>query len=258
MISNGVREEQISINSLKTNYKIAGSGPAILILNGWGSKAERWVKVGEMLVENGYKIVIPDLPGFGGTDVPPKPWGLNEYCGFIADFTKTLNLEKFYLLGHSFGGALAVKYTLRFPEKIEKLFLMASACIRKKTIKKWVLVRISKFFKIFSFLPFYALARKVFYKFIVSGSDYQYTKGVMKESFLKVVNEDLSKVLSLINVPTVIIWGAKDDTTLVEDAYFIEREINNSKLIIIPEGDHDLEQKMPETLTEKIIKNLTN
>jgi len=251
-----MEEKTILIDNLIVNYKIAGEGEPFLVLHGWGSNSERWQRVAELLTKKGFNIIIPDLPGFGKTQEPSEPWELQDYCDFVKEFVAALNLEKFYLLGHSFGGAVAVKFSLKFSKRIEKLFLVAATCIRKKTIKKWMLARISKFFKIFSFLPFYPLVRKAFYKFVVSGSDYQYEKGTMKESFRKVVNEDLSKVLTSIKVPTVIVWGAKDDTTLVEDAYFIEKEINNSKLIIIPEGDHDLEQKNPGKLVEIILEFL--
>jgi len=248
-----MEEKIISVNNLRINYKIVGSGPTILILHGWGSNSEKWQKVGELLTEKKFKVIIPDLPGFGKTQELPDAWSLENYSDFVKEFVLALNLDKFYLLGHSFGGAVAIKFSLKSPRKIEKLFLVAAACIRKKTIKKWMLIRISKFLKIFSFLPFYPLARKAFYKFIVRDSEYQYQEGVMKKSFLKIINEDLSQVLISIKIPTIIIWGAKDDTTLIEDAYFMEKEIKNSKLVIISEGDHYLEQKKPEKLAEIIL-----
>lgn len=244
------------INGLKINYLVLGEGRPFLILHGWGSSAERWDKVIKFLVEGGIKVIIPDLPGFGKSDLPPNAWNLNNYCSFVEDFV--LNIPElsgdFYLLGHSFGGALAAKFAIKHPQKVRKLFLVSAACIRKKTVKKWYLARISKIFKIFSFLPFYDLARRAFYKFIVGKSDYLQVNGVMKEAFLKVVSEDLSQHLSFVKVPTVIIWGEKDNTTLLEDAYFINKKIENSKLVLIPGVGHDLNQKAPEVLSQEILK----
>lgn len=252
-----MEEREIFINDLRINYKIAGEGPAILILHGWGSKSDRWQIVGELLSQKGLKVIIPDLPGFGNSQTPIFPWSLDDYYKLIEEFIFSLNLEKFYLLGHSFGGSVAVRYALKFPQKVEKLFLVASAGIRRKTFKKLILAKISSTLTVFSFLPLYNFLRKAFYKFIVGKSDYLLTSGVMKETYLKIIKEDISRLLSLIKTPTVIIWGQKDDVISVKDVYFFQRQIKNSKLIIIPHGDHDMEQKIPEDLAKEILKNLS-
>jgi len=228
----------------------------ILILHGWGSCAKNWSKIREFLENQGYKVLVPDLPGFGKNPPPTKPWSLDDYVEWVKEFCEKKNLSRIFLLGHSFGGGLAVKYSLRFPEKIEKLFLVGAALFRKRSLRYRFLTVVSKIFKIFSFLPFYILFKKGFYKFIVRKSDYPYLKGTMKDSYLKVIKEDLSEILSLVKVRTIIIWGQKDDVTPIKDAYFINKKIKKSKLIIIPEGNHDLEQKTPHLLAEKILQNL--
>jgi len=249
-----MEEKEITIDNLKIHYKIAGFHPAILILHGWGSSSEKWQKVGEMLAKNEIKVIIPDLPGFGKSQEPSFSFNLDNYCQFIEKFISVLNLKKFYLLGHSFGGAVAVKYALKFPEKIEKLVLIAPALCRRDFLKTKFWGKIAKISKIFSFFPFYSLTRRFFYRFIVK-SDYLSVKGVMRESYLKIIKENLSEILSSLSIPALIIWGKRDDVTPLKDAYFINERIKNSKLTIIPEGNHDLEQKFPETLVKKILEN---
>lgn len=234
------------INGLKINYRIIGEGRPFLILHGWGSCSEKWQKVGELLAEKNLKVIIPDLPGFGQSQEPKSAWDINDYCDFVEEFVKILNLDKFFLLGHSFGGALAVKCSLKFPEKINKLFLVGAACIRKKSFKKRFFYILSKIF------PSFLLFRKFFYKFIVK-SDYLSVQGVMKEIYLKIIAEDFSGILSQIQVPTVIIWGGKDDITPLSDAYKINSKIQNSKLEIIPGVGHNLHLEAPEKLTEVIL-----
>lgn len=248
---------ETTVNGLKVNYKIFGEGTPFLILHGWGSKAEKWEGIGELLVKRGFKVIIPDLPGFGLSQLPPNPWSLDDYCAFLEEFIKKACgelVEPFYLLGNSFGGAVAVKYALKHPEKIKKLFLVAAACIRKKTIKKSVLKWASKVLKNFSFLPFYSFIRKKIYQLI--RSDYADFDNVMKETYLKVISEDFSESLSSIKIPTVIIWGDKDQSTPVEHAYLINKQIVGSKLIIIPGGTHYLRREIPEVLSQKILENL--
>ncbi|GAG76383.1 unnamed protein product, partial [marine sediment metagenome] len=209
------------IKGLEVNYEVIGEGKPLLILHGWGSNSERWQKVGELLAERGVKVIIPDLPGFGNSQRPSMAWDLDDYCEFIQEFIKLLNLEKFYLLGHSFGGALAVKCSLKFPEKIDKLFLVSAACFRRKVIKKRFFCIIVKVLKIFSFLPGYQSIRKGFYKFIIRKSDYLNTEGIMKDIYLKIIKEDLSGILSQVQIPTIIIWGEKDDVTKIKEARLI-------------------------------------
>ena len=253
-------EENVIVQNLKVHYKTFGpvTGKPFLILHGWGSKSDRWEKVGELLAKNNIQVIVPDLPGFGKSQEPQSVWNLDSYVDFVKEFTEKVPgfNKEFYLLGHSFGGAVAAKFSIKYAQNVEKLFLFGAAIIRKKTIKKQVLGRISKVAKIFAFLPFYPLAKKAFYKWVVGASDYNRVQGVMKQTFLKAINEDLSQKLLFIKVPAVIIWGDKDDTTLVEDAYYINKKVENSKLIIIKGGDHDLEQKMPEILAETLIENL--
>ncbi len=263
------------IKGLKINYKTLGEGRPLLILHGWGSRGANWMKVVESLagnginpvrknqksnnkkfypnhsgkvgLSNGVKVIIPDLPGFGQSDKPPKAWNIDDYRNFIEEFVKTLNLEKFYLLGHSFGGSLAIKFSLQHSEKIDKLFLVSAACIRKKTFKNKLFKFLSKFIKIKT--PF---LRKVFYR----KSDYLSVEGVMKETYLKIIKQDLSDVLPKIQIPTVIIWGEKDNITPLNDARIINQKIKGSKLEIISNVGHDLNLKAPEKLAEVISKNL--
>lgn len=249
---------EIIVNGIKTNYQVFGEGEPFLILHGWGSNSDRWIDVAEKISKKGFKVIVPDLPGFGKSDALSLPWDTNKYIDWIEQFIKQMNLGDFYLLGHSFGGALASKLAVKHAQEIKKLFLVSAACVRKKTTKKSFLNKISKIIKLFYFLPYYSFFRKTVYKFIIRKSDYVYVEGVMKETYLNVVAEDLSFHLPFIKVPTVVIWGDKDDLTPIEDGYFIAKQIKNSKLIVIPGASHDLNRKQdPEgtpILAEKITK----
>ncbi len=237
----------VQIEGLNINYKTTGEGKSFLVLHGWGSKSEKWQRVGELLAEKELKVIIPDLPGFGQSDQPKSGWTLNDYCDFVEEFVRFLSLEKFYLLGHSFGGEIAVKYSIKFPEKINKLFLIDASCIRTRNFKKKLLFIISKIFKVFSFSVFF---RKAFYRFIVGKSDYLSIEGVMRDTYLKIISEDLSFILSQVQVPTIIIWGEKDDITPLSDAHKINSKIKNSRLEIIPDIKHNPHSEAPEKLTE--------
>ncbi len=254
---------ETTINGIKTNYKIFDGSfsdkeerKSFIILHGWGSNSGRWELIAEKIAEKGFNVIVPDLPGFGESQQLERPWTVNDYVKWFEDLTKELSVQDFYLMGHSFGGALAAKISVKYPQRVKKLFLVAAAVVRKKTTKKKISEKISKFVKLFYFLPYYSFFRKAVYKFIIRRSDYIYTDGIMKKTYLNVISDDISFNLPFIRVPTVIIWGEKDKSTPVEDANFIKEKIKNSKLIIIPEADHLIHKQLPELLTEKVLENI--
>ena len=268
-----MEEKNISIKGINTVVKIfsaqggSGSGGGskksqeqntkfLLILHGWNSNSDRWQEVAQPISEKGFKVFVPDLPGFGKSNPLEDAWDTNQYIDWLEELIKEFNFKNFYLLGHSFGGALASKLAVKHAQEVDKLFLVSAACVRKKTTAKKSFAIISKFVKLFSFLPFYTLFKKAVYKFIIRKSDYNYVDGTLKQTYLNVVAEDLSFHLPFIKVPTIIIWGQKDVSTPIEDAKFINKQIKNSKLIIIPEAGHDLNRKQPEILADKVLDNI--
>lgn len=262
-------EKQITIKNLPTNYKVFGEETPltgslvfqkkpVLILHGWPSSSDKWHDVAGLLARKHIMSIIPDLPGFGKTQEPPAAWNINNYVEWLREFSGAVPelAGGFYLLGHSFGGAVCIKFAIKYNQRVEKLFLVSAACIRKQTVAKKSLSRFSKFVKLFSFLPYYDLARKAFYKFVIKKSDYTHVQGVMKETYLNVISDDLSQFVSSLKVPTVIIWGAKDTLTPLENGEFLNKKIPHSKFITIPDAGHSLEIEAPEIVTEKILENI--
>jgi len=253
-------EKKILIDNLKINYKIAGDGPAILVLHGWSGSSDSWLKVQEILAKLGFKIVCPDLPGCGKSQRPTKPWGTEDYLNFILNFTKELGLEQFSLIGHSFGGGLAVKFSAFFPEKVKKLILLDAAVVRTERLnfRQKFSRFLAKISYAFTKIPFFEktifpLLRPVVYK-IAGVKDYYQARGVMRETFKKVFKDDLSQYLPKIQAPTLIIWGKKDSTLPVENGFLMQKEIPNSKIEIMEKADHSPNRTNPEGLA-KIILN---
>lgn len=235
----------------------------ILILHGWGSSSKNWIRVKEILASQGYKVFVPDLPGFGENPAPNKPWGVSDYVEWVNTFAEKNNLSRFFLLGHSFGGGVAVRFINLFPEKILGLILVAPALRREKTIKYYIVLILAKIGNLIFSIPVFSflrpLARKILY-FVVGTRDYyklELQKIVtMKETFKKIVSEDLLSYLPKIKTPTLIIWGKKDNATPVEIAYLINKDIEGSKLEIIEGGRHALNLEVPEVLAKKILEFL--
>jgi len=250
-------EKKTYINGLKINYKLLGSGQPILILHGWGSSSNSWEEVGEILSKE-YKVLIPDLPGFGKSSVPFKTWSLKGYADFVLKFSKNLEISQFHLLGHSFGGRVAIKFAILHPEKIKKLILCNAAGIKLEPgIKTRFLFFLSQIGNaIFSkrHLVRFKDGAKNLYYFFLKNKDYVKANGVMKEIMKEVIKEDLLPQLPEITNQTLIIWGKEDKILPSKYAFLFKEKIKNSKLVIIPKVDHSPNLEAPEKLSQ-IVSN---
>lgn len=234
--------------------------PTILILHGWESFAKRWAQVKEILARQGIEVFVPDLPGFGENPPPKESWSVDDYVEWVKNFTQ--GFTPFFLLGHSFGGRLAIKFAAKYPGKISGLILVSSAGIKesKSQLERLTFLTGVEIFNSIFGLPilnkFKPFLRKIFYRYILKKTDYLETKGAMKETFKKIVGEDLTPYLSQIKTPTLIIWGMQDKITPLKDAYLIKENIKNSKLKILENVGHTPHLETPGKLVEIILNFL--
>ena len=229
----------------------------IIILHGWGSSKEKWQAVKENLEKQGLKIIVPDLPGFKKETELKNPWDLDDYIRWFEKFLSCHRDDhRFFLLGHSFGGRMAIKYAAKHPEKLKGLILVSAAgIIPKKSFLPSFISKMAKVGNKFSFLPFYSFFRKVFYKFILRRIDYIKSEEIpnLKETFKKIISQDLTDYFSKIKTFTLIIWGEKDKITPLSDAYLMNKKIPNSKLEILKNIGHSPYREAPKILAEKIL-----
>ena len=257
-----IDEKEILIDNLKVNYKITGEGEPLLILHGWGGSSNSWVEVQKILAKQNFKVIILDLPGFGKSISPPSPWTVEDYCQFIVNFINRIGLEKINLMGHSFGGRIAIKFAVLYPERLKKLILCASAGIKhplnffQKIIFKLAIFGNFLFSKR-PFKRFKDVAQNFFYTFLRQ-KDYAKAKGIMKETLKKVLEEDLRPELSQIKINTLLIWGEKDKAVPIKDAYLMKEHIPQSVLEIIPGASHTPNLEMPEKIADIVGNFLAN
>ncbi len=259
-----MREQSIAVQNLNINYKIGGEGTPILILHGWDSSSERWQKIGEFLIQNNFQVIIPDLPGFGKSSEPPLPWSVSDYLELVVGFFKQIysknqeNVPPFFILGHSFGGRIAIKFGAVYPEKIIGLILCApGGIISKKSAKVKFFYFLAKTGKILFSLPFLKtiqdFVQKGLYR-LAGVRDYLMASPLMKETMKKIISENLIPYLPQIKIPTLIIWGEKDRTLPVNDARIINKKIPNSTLEIIKNIGHAPNLETPEKLAQIILQ----
>ena len=205
------------------NYMVSGNGPALILLHGWGSDLTTFDNLVAQLNED-YTCYQIDLPGFGKSHMNVA-YSLDEYVETIKEFCEQLEIDEPSILGHSFGGRIAIKYASKY--NVSKLILVSSPGIKDK-----------KSFKIKMKINFYKILKRLNIKVIMGSKDYRNATGVLKETLVKVVNEDLTNELYKIKIPTLIIIGEKDSVVPVRIAKKMHEIINASGLIIIPRCGH--------------------
>lgn len=250
------QEQTLIIGGLKVHCKVAGQGVPILILHGWGGSSDSWKAVQVGLAQHGYRVIVPDLPGFGKTPAPLSAWGLQRYLSFVYEFVEKLSLSSFFLVGHSFGGRIAVKFAAQYPNLLKGLVLVDSAGIpskpslKTKLVKRFVKIgKIALSPRIFSWMRERA---KILLYVVLRNSDYAKAKGIMKETMKEILKEDISPDLPSIKTPTLILWGEKDQVTPVGNAYVFQKNILHAQLKVFPRVGHSPHLKIPEECSNAI------
>lgn len=220
---------KIKVKNVLVNYIQYGEGKDILLLHGWGQNIEMMKILGDNF-SNRFRITILDFPGFGESSEPEDVWGIKDYSDMLEEFIKELNIKKPIIMGHSFGGRVAIRYSANHP--IEKLVLFGSPCIRHNT-ELPLSVKILKGIKK---LPGMDKIGE-FAKNFIGSRDYKAASPVMRQILVNVVNEDLSSFAKDIEEATLLIWGEQDTEAPVEDAKELEGIMIDAALIVLP-GTH--------------------
>jgi pimeloyl-ACP methyl ester carboxylesterase len=245
-------------------YKILrGGNPllgSVLFLHGWNSKSERYEHPFSFLPENFSQIIIPDLPGFGESQKPENVWGVDEYAEWAMEIIKAIGVEKIIIAGHSFGGQIAIRVASENNPKVIGALLYASARVQKhSSVKKAVFYGVAKLGNIVFSIPvlsrFSLFVKKILYR-AVGSSDYLNAKE-MREIMVKVTGQDMKKNILKISVPVSIIWGAKDASTPVSDAFYLKKNISNSNLKIIGGAGHKFHITDPEKFAREFSEQIT-
>lgn len=220
---------KININGVLVNYVQYGEGKDILLFHGWGQNIEMMKFIGDRLADR-FRITILDFPGFGESDEPTIPWTLSDYSLLIEMLVQELKIKKPIIMGHSFGGRVAIRYSANHP--IEKLVLFGSPCVRLQQ-KLPLSVRILKKLKTLPGLDAFGEKMKKY----IGSRDYKAASPIMRQTLVQVVNEDLSEFAKKIEEPTLLIWGDQDTEAPVEEAKILENIMYDAALIVLP-GTH--------------------
>jgi pimeloyl-ACP methyl ester carboxylesterase len=237
-VSAGLDAQFIDVRGLRTRYLVRGSGPSVLVLHGWGAGIEAVYPIVTGL-ESVATVYTLDLPGFGETDLPPEPWGVEDYQAFVAAFMDALAIERPAIVGHSNGGRIAIRMASTEPARASRLVLVDSAGIRpKRTLRYYRRVGMAKVGKQAArFLGPPGERLRAFLVGRAASADYA-AAGALRPTLVRLVNADLRPFMPEIGVPTLLVWGSEDTDTPLSAAHEMERLIPDAGLVVLDGAGH--------------------
>ncbi len=119
-----------TIHGYKRAYRIAGSGPAILLIHGIGDNSTTWNAIQAKLAQR-FTVIAPDLLGHGQSDKPRADYSVAAYANGMRDLLSVLEIERVTVVGHSLGGGVAMQFAYQFPHLVERLILIGAGGVTK-------------------------------------------------------------------------------------------------------------------------------
>ncbi|KZS61523.1 alpha/beta fold hydrolase [Mycobacterium ostraviense] len=119
-----------TIHGYKRAFRIAGSGPAILLVHGIGDNSTTWTGIHAKLAQR-FTVIAPDLLGHGKSDKPRADYSVAAYANGMRDLLSVLDIERVTVIGHSLGGGVAMQFAYQFPQLVDRLILVGAGGVTK-------------------------------------------------------------------------------------------------------------------------------
>lgn len=261
----------MNIEGVTTRVLIGGHGPPLVYLHGVGYEG-KWPTPALDHLTPHFRIYAPDMPGFGLAALPDSIRSCQDLAIWLDDFTTELGLQELILMGHSFGGWVALEFAVLFNRKLQKLVLVDTLGVNPSLMT---------FPDIFNVYPHESLGLifrdPEFGKRLLGveagergfslagqtiGSASISDKGRDRRSLSVMAwnpllyNPKLPSQLRRINVPTLVVWGKHDKLTPIRIGRYLQRELKNARLAVIEGCGHAPTMEKPEALAKIVAEYL--
>lgn len=236
----------LSYNGVEMLYSVTGQGDSdVILMHGWGCSKETVESI-RAVAARSHRVLTVDFPGHGGSSEPPlledgNVWGVEHFTRLIEHLAVVEGVKNPILIGHSFGGRVAILYASRHAD-VSRVVLVDAAGVKPRR-------PLSYYYKVYSF----KLAKRLALTFLGKehggavvdrmrarrgSADYSAASVMMRRVLSRVVNEDLCHAMPLIKAPTLLLWGEADTATPLADAQRMERLIPDAGLVSWPGCGH--------------------
>lgn len=252
-------EKYLKVQGIKIRYFDQGKGPAVLLIHGLGGAAVNWFENIDSLSQK-YRVVVPDLPSFGKSEVPKVSSGeigYDYFTSFLKNFLEKLRIKKIIPVGGSMGGGIAVNFALKFPQRVEKLVIVSGSGLGQE-ISLYKMLRQPLVQRVLAQVlsnkaVMRQVARLVLYNpcSLDEASVVAYINWLKNPEVQKLITQLGSRAvdstgqkwlfidrLSEIYCPTLVIWGRNDRVLPLKQGLRAHESIRGSKLVVFNQCGH--------------------
>jgi pimeloyl-ACP methyl ester carboxylesterase len=209
--------------------RIGGSPARVVALHGWGRSGADFTGV-----LAGLDALAIHLPGFGPAGPPEDVWGTTDYARLVAEAIEPLG--PVVIVGHSFGGRIAVRLAASRPELVSGLVLTGAPLVRlAPATKPSVAYRIVKALNRVGLVPNSVLESR---RKKAGSADYNAAQGIMRDIMVKTVNENYDDDLARVSAPTWMVWGENDTAAPTAAGKVASERIRGAHWTVIPGEAH--------------------
>jgi pimeloyl-ACP methyl ester carboxylesterase len=210
--------------------------PTVLALHGWSRSRRDFSAVLAPTDMAPLDAIALDLPGFGSTSAPPEAWGSREYADLVAEVLPDM-ARPVVVLGHSFGGRVALQLAAARPNEVAALVLTGVPLVRPegkgpRSPLPFRAARLLRRAGLLSESRMEALRRRY------GSTDYRAAEGVMRQVLVRLVNERYDEVVAKVRCPVTLVWGDDDSVTPIEVARLAEARFAHAQLVVVPGAGH--------------------
>jgi pimeloyl-ACP methyl ester carboxylesterase len=257
---------------IRLHVETYGSGKPVVLLHGFGASSYSFSRIIPALSKH-FKLYAIDLKGFGASPRPDDHrYSVYDQAVLVERFLKAHHLDHVTLIGHSYGGGVALSLALMDPARIDKMVLIDAAAYAQQLPKliRWLQIPVVGPLAFYLLPASYEVEDSYRYAFyddrkIPEDIVKVYTENLRKpgakrvylEASHQLVPEDItcvSRYYRTIRIPTLILWGADDIVIRPSRAYRLHRDLRNSRLRIIPRCGHIPQEECPEAVVRALEK----
>jgi len=266
----GLEERFAEVKGVRMRYFLGGEGPPLILVHGLGGAAANWTELVPLLVRR-HRLLVPDLPGHGGSTALPAVAGLEPFADRVALVAEREGMLPAPVVGHSLGGMVVLRMALRQPDDVPALVLAAAAGLSVGNIWGRNLLSVFSIIRPGRLAARYRirvsrspLLRRLVFGFVSvadpAGLTDEAVEGFLAAQLLHtdvgsawraLQADDPRKELDAIRCPVLVLWGAEDVQLPLDDAFEYARRLH-ARLRVIPGCGHLLIGERPEACDRAI------
>jgi pimeloyl-ACP methyl ester carboxylesterase len=257
----GVENHQVMIAGHRMHYEVEGpvGGPVVVLVHGLGSRAEDWRNLAPYLAKAGFRVYLPDLIGYGRSEKPPDfSYSVRDEAVVVTDFLEALGLNQVSLGGWSMGGAIAQHVAAAHPERVTRLMLFDSAGIF--VLPKWdtrlfTPTTPAELDQLNTLLMPYPRKVPGFVARDILRVSNQRAWIIHRALATMLTGQDATdNLLPQLKMPVLIVWGAEDKITPVDQGETMHKLIPQSEFDVIPGCGHLAPEQCSAQIAPKVLE----